>query len=258
VHDFFAALRIRTPSASGAAGGNRRFFHAQARLMGDRTDGALRAHFDERAAVLEYDQGLPQAEAEAKALAETYDAFAHRGGDLGVLGELVAARRRRDTPAFEPVLATLDFTMRLMWGVGHIATDGEAYRPAEAYESAEAAVIVPVFYDDVVDLVAESLVTRRMHTRLGVAELLGEVEVDRARETGEALLVFSDVMAWRRGDCRGAVPIDWRKLGRIIDGVRTLRCARRSARALHDVTRRCWPRPTIEVATIVERQRHAA
>src|SRR5260370_543988 len=60
-----------------------------------------------------------------------------------------------------------------------------------------------------VDLVAESLVTRGLPTGLGMAAVLGLDEVERAREHGTPLLVFRDVLGWLRGGRRGVAVVDW-------------------------------------------------
>src|SRR5438094_6862570 len=95
------------------------------------------AFYDGRAANLEFDGGLDRAVAEGRALAETYEhrrEVAAPRGDL--LGELIAASRRREHPDLVPVLAELglDRCRLPLWGVGWIVVEGETWRPASIGE----------------------------------------------------------------------------------------------------------------------------
>ena len=56
---------------------------------------------------------------------------------------------------------------------------------------------------------------------------------------------------------RGAVIVDWNRAAREIEGVSTLLCTASQASRLRDITRRCWPRPSIAFAQ-PEAMRHAA
>jgi hypothetical protein len=218
---------------------------------------STRADFEERAAIIEHDGGLSRAEAEALALREICDLA---GDPPGILGELARADRRRWHPDLAPVLADLGLAdvCGPAWGFGHVVADGEAYRPAIDGEPGHAAFIVPAVEDGgVVDLVACTVVTRRMRSRLGVAAVVGLEEIEAARDTGSPLLVFDDTIRWLRGGARGAVIVDWDRAAREIEGIKIIMCPASLASRLHDATRRCWPRPTIAFAQ-AERMRRAA
>ena len=67
-----------------------------------------RVHFDERAAILEHDAGLPRTEAEKHALVEVYDQLAARGPlSAGILGELIRASHWRFHPELAPAFKGL-------------------------------------------------------------------------------------------------------------------------------------------------------
>lgn len=71
--------------------------------------------------------------------------------------------------------------------------------------------IVGAYEDGVlVDLVATSLDTRAMRTRLGIARLLGEETIERARRLDRPVLIFNDPLAWLCSHCCGVVIVDWR------------------------------------------------
>jgi len=73
------------------------------------------------------------------------------------------------------------------------------------------AIITPFFEDGrLVDLVATSIETRASRTRMGVCTCLGVEHIDHARESGEALWLYSDPMEWLQHDRQGACVIDWR------------------------------------------------
>ena len=207
--------------------------------------------YDERAAIREFGGGLDRAVAEARALAETYEHLREVAAPRGdLLGELIAASRRREHRDLIPVLADLglDRCCLPLWGVGWIVVEGETWRPASAGERGDASLIVPAFEAaGLIDLVAQRLDDGRLYRRLGLATLLGADAVERARETGGPLLVFGDVASWLAGHGLGAVILDWRDAGRPLEGVRTILCPTRCAPALHRATRRCRPRPRIAI-----------
>ena len=213
----------------------------------------------ERAAILEFDQGMTRADAESQALREIYDRRIAAGYPGIIPGELIQADQRRRHPDLAPVLAALglDNVRGPAWGFGHVVADGETYRPAIDGETAHAAVIVPAVEDGgIVDLVACTVSPRRMRSRHGVAAVVGLDEIERALDANTPLYVFDDTIRWLRGDTRGAVMVDWDRAPREIEGVKTLICSAALAPSLHDATRRCWPRPTI--AVVREARRHAA
>jgi len=225
----------------------------------NRASQDLHADFNERAAILEYDGGLSRAAAESQALREICDRRLAEGFP-GILGELAQAARRRTHPDLAPLISDLGLASVRgpAWGFGHVVADGETYRPAIDGETARAAFIVPAVEDGVVfDLVACSIETRRMRSRLGAAALVGLDEIERAREADAPLLVFDDVVRWLRGNTRGAGIVDWKRAVGELEGVEVLMCSAWLASRLHDATRRCWPRPAIAFAQ-PEKVRHAA
>jgi hypothetical protein len=219
----------------------------------------LRADFNERAAILEYDNGLTRHEAEAQAVRELVDQLQERARrQTGIVAELADADRRRWHPDLAEVLAALGLAdvRAPAWGFGAVVPEGDTYRPAEADEAGHQAVIVPAVKDGaVVDLVARGLNSGRMVTRLGASALLGSDEIERARQSDDPLIVFTNSLSWLRGHTRGVVVVNWQEAGRELEGVETLLCRKDLAERLHEATRHCWPVPTIAVAGGL---RHAA
>jgi hypothetical protein len=211
----------------------------------------LQVEFEERAAVLEFDAGLPRAQAEARALAETYDRLSSVPARVnGILDELVSAAVRRRTPDVATALDALGLTgvPAPLWGVGCVVAEHGLWRPAGKYEPGVSALIVPAGEEGrIVDLVAQTLAHGRMFTRLGVVDLLGRDELEKARDSGDPLLVFRDVLAWLRGHCRGCVMLDWRRAHHELDGIGVLLCSEGTAPFLQRATRRCRSVPTIAV-----------
>jgi hypothetical protein len=209
------------------------------------------AGFEERAAFLEFCCCLERHKAEAEAARDIYDALItgpFPGGDL--LSELVGANHRQHHPEFAEVLGLLGLTAcrAPLWGGGRIVDQGLGmYRPAELEEiGAEPAIIVPAITNlGIEDLVANGLRSRRTLTRHGLAAVVGAIEIDKAREHDQPLLVFNDPLAWLRGDTHGIVVIDWKTIGAELDGVRALICSPTIAPRLHQATRCCWPRPVV-------------
>jgi len=230
-------------------------------MTGAWTMADWRLHFDERAAILEHDAGLPRTEAEKQALAEIYDRLAAHGPrTAGILGELVDADRRRQHPELAPLWASLGLnSVRAPnWGVGWVEPEGSGYRPTAEGEVGRSALIVPAFeYGSLVDLIAFGLASRRMRSRLGVVSILGIEEVERARESGAPLLIFESVVGWLKGHRLGAVIVDWADAAHELDGVSAVLCSPNIAGQLHSVVERLWHPPTIAVLESKE-MRHAA
>ena len=220
-----------------------------------------RLDFAERAALLEFDGGLSRAEPERRAVADLYDELAARGGRArGILGELIRADERRRAPALELALQALGLAgvRAPLWGFGHVVAEQGTWRPAGDDEAGLAAAIVPACEEGaIVDLVAQSLGDGRLLSRLGVVDLLGWDELQRARDSGHPLLVYGDVLTWLRGHGRRAVILDWRRAPRHLDGLATLLCSAGTAPFLHRATRQCRPAPTIAVLASREAGRAA-
>jgi hypothetical protein len=219
----------------------------------------VQADFNERAAILEYDNRLTRTEAEAQAVRELVD---HLGegtqSQTSIVAELAGADHRRSRPGLAEVMVALGLTdvRSPAWGFDAVIPEGDTYRPAEANEQGHQAAIVPAMEDgSVVDLVAQGLNSGKMLPRMGSAVLLGVDEVESARDADRPLIVFSNALFWLRGHTRGVVVVDWREAGRELEGMKTLLCCKDLAGRLHKATRHCWPLPTIAVA---EGFRHAA
>jgi hypothetical protein len=219
----------------------------------------LQAYFNERAAILEYDNGLTRYEAEAQAIRELVDQLqVGVQPETGIVAELAGADRRRSHPDLAEVLTALGLAdVRVpAWGFDAVVPEGDTYRPAEADEAGHQAVIVPATEDGaVVDLVAQGLNSGRMLPRLGAATVLGSEEIERVRQSDDPLIVFNNALLWLRGHTRGVVVVNWQIAGQELEGVETLLCRNDLAERLHEATRRCWPVPTIAVAGGL---RHAA
>jgi hypothetical protein len=181
--------------------------------------------------VLEFDGGLSRAEAEERALADISEELAGCGGHArGILGELIRADAQRHAPALEEAVQALGLAgvRAPLWGFGHVVAEQGTWRP-----------------------------DGRMLTRRGLVDLLGRDELEAARDCGDPLLVFGDVLAWLKGHSRGAVLLDWQQAHRQLDGLAALFCSERTAPLLHRATRRCRPVPTIAVPRRGQ-ARHAA
>ena len=79
----------------------------------------LQADFNERAAILEYDNGLSRAEAEAQAVRELVDRLHEQPQPpTGIVAELADADRRRSRPGLAELLAALglDDVRAPAWG----------------------------------------------------------------------------------------------------------------------------------------------
>jgi hypothetical protein len=219
----------------------------------------LQVEFNERAAILEYDNGLTRGEAEAQAVRELVDRRQQRTQpQTGIVAELAGADRRRSHPDLVEVLAALGLAdvRAPSWGFDAVVPVDDTYRPARSDEVGHQAVIVPATENGaVVDLVAQGLNSGRMLSRLGATTLLGSDEIERARQSDDPLIVFANALSWLRGHTRGVVVVNWKEAGRELEGVEALLCRKDLAGRLHEATRHCWPVPTIAVAGEL---RHAA
>jgi hypothetical protein len=141
----------------------------------------------ERAAVLEYEHGVPRVQAEHQAIAEFFDR--QRPQDLrpnGVLGDLLEANRNIRDPEVRSMLEPLGVLNRRspLWGAMPIVAAGEGWQPALPGEQGEWAFIAPAFdRHGLADLVAEDMQSRQLRRRLGVAAVVGAEQVDLARDS---------------------------------------------------------------------------
>jgi len=202
-------------------------------------------YFQERAAILEFDQGMTRAEAEAQAVREIYD-IRIKQRMPGIMGELAAAdQRRRDQRISAEVEATFG-PVGFSWGFGWVVAEGDGYRPAIPDEPASTAFIAPVVADGcIVDLVAQTFRLQGIRSRLGITSLVGSDDVDAARSDGRPLYVYSSLPQWLQGGGHGAVVVDWKRAGYELDGVAEILCSASIAARLHDATRQCVPAPVI-------------
>jgi hypothetical protein len=219
----------------------------------------LRADFNERAAILEYDNSLTRDEAEAQAVRELVGQLQESAQrQTGIVAELAGAARRRSHPDLAEVLVALGLAdvCAPAWGFEVVVPEDGTYRPARPDEVGHQAAIVPAVEEGVVvDLVAQGLNSGRMLSRLGAAAVIGSDEIERVRQSVDPLMVFNNALSWLRGHTRGVIVVNWQEAGRELEGVETLLCRKELAERLHKATRRCWPVPTIAVT---EGMRHAA
>jgi hypothetical protein len=127
-----------------------------------------------------------------------------------LLRELLAARRTAHNPELAAALQAcgLPIDGGSTWGVGFVDIDAHNYAPAAG---GKPAIIVPLFEGGaLLDLIAVGLETRSTRTRRGLATVLGQEWLDRAREAETAVRLFGDPIEWLRNGCRGAVVVDWR------------------------------------------------
>ena len=107
-------------------------------------------------------------------------------------------------------------------GVSFVEIDSHHYAPTAG---GKPAIITPLFEDGVLlDLVATGLQTRTTRTRAGIATVLGQEWIDRAKDTGTAVRLFGDPIKWLRNGRRGAVVVDWRTARYVLAGVPDIAC----------------------------------
>src|ERR1700729_3165900 len=90
----------------------------------------LQADFNERAAILEYDNGLTRDEAEAQAVRELVDQLQERAQrQTGIVAELVGADRRRSHAALAEVLGALGLAdvQAPAWGFDAVVPEDATY-----------------------------------------------------------------------------------------------------------------------------------
>jgi hypothetical protein len=126
-----------------------------------------------------------------------------------LLRELLTAHRIARTPDLATALQAcgLPIDSGPAWGVAFVEPSGPHYTPREG---GKPAIIVPVFDGgELIDLTATGLETRRTLTRLGIASVLGQDAIDRAKDGETYVYLFSDPIEWLRNGGRGAVVLDW-------------------------------------------------
>ena len=232
-------------------------------------DLVTRTDIAERAAILQYDNGMSRADAERQAVSEAYDRLMP-SKPSGIPGEMAQAERTKSDPRLALIMAALklDSPRFRAWGFQHIMVEGDTYRPAVAPEFGTAAVVAAATESGgLVDLVAATLDRPRvLLTRLGAAHVIGVDAIEHARSTGGALLIFSSLLQWIKGGGLGAIVIDWPHVRSALWGVQRLICHESLAPRLYAETRCrcpvpvrcCCPVPTITTIRSVSDVRYAA
>lgn len=156
--------------------------------------------------------------------------------------ELLAAHRTARLPELADALQAcgLPIDTGPTWGASFVEIDAHNYAPVAG---GKAAIICPLFEDGVLlDLVAAGLETRSTRTRTGIATVLGQEWIDRAKDTETTVRLFADPIAWLRNDRRGAVIVDWRAARYALADVPGIACesdilAKRVERAMRQPVR---------------------
>jgi hypothetical protein len=137
----------------------------------------LRAEFDERAGILEFDNGLSRQAAEAQAIRE-----------LGI------------GPLAPP------------WRIGRVEFFGPDRAWYQPCEDGQGAVVIPVIeFGKEIDLAAIDLATQHVATRLGVGKALGLDNIDSVRWNGGTLTLVERPLDWLREPAAAACIIDWKQ-----------------------------------------------
>ena len=128
-----------------------------------------------------------------------------------LLRELLAAHRIAGNPERAAALKAcgLPIDGPTIFGAALVEIiDAHNYAPAAG---GKPAIICALFEDGrLLDLVATGLETRATRTRRGVATVLGQEWINRAKDAETTVRLFADPIEWLRNGCRGAVVVDWR------------------------------------------------
>jgi hypothetical protein len=116
------------------------------------------------------------------------------------------------------------------WGIGFAEFNGENYQPTPAGDPAFIVAITDAD-GELVDLVACRLSDRSTASRLGIAAMLGDGEIEAARCNGHTLLLYDDVLRWLHNGCGGAVVLDWGSARITLAGVPNIACSSRGLAA---------------------------
>ena len=167
--------------------------------------------------------------------------------------ELFQAAQLARTAAFAEVLRTMGLGVLgcHMWGIEAVSAGDCFDQPAfyQPDENGKLAAIVPAFEGgDLVDLVACSFATRAMHTRKGIATVLGFDWIEDACLGLQPLIVYDNALSWLHHRCRGVVVIDWTAASRLLRDVPAIQCeSDATAAALKAAFERPNPYPPIYV-----------
>jgi hypothetical protein len=142
-----------------------------------------------------------------------------------LLRELLAAHRLAGNPERAAALKAcgLPIDGPTIFGAALVEIiDAHNYAPAAG---GKPAIICPLFEDGrLLDLVATGLETRSTRTRAGVATVLGQEWINRAKDTETTVRLFADPIEWLRNGCRGAVVVDWRATRYVLADVPDIAC----------------------------------
>lgn len=126
-----------------------------------------------------------------------------------LLRELVATWRPLRDPEVVALLEEIGLrtTNVPMWGIDRVSFDDGWYDPdPEGF----AAVIVGVYDEGLIDLVATDLASRRIARRTKRGAMLGQEALDCALDYGDTLHLRRDPIEWLQHRGTGAAVLDWR------------------------------------------------
>ena len=110
----------------------------------------------------------------------------------------------------------------LIIGLAAVEIDDHHYEPDPG---GKAALIVPYFQGNtLLDLVAVGLETFTCRTRTGIATVLGDEHIERARARESAVRLFKDPIDWLRNARRGACIVDWRAAPHVLADIPGISC----------------------------------
>ena len=175
-------------------------------------------------------------------------------GSVDLSSELADAQHLAHHPLLAAAVDTLNLRIDATpWGVATVEMYGETYQPRKA---GALAFIVAAEADYVpFDLVACRLSDRKMATRMGLAAVLGEDDIELALDHGVPLPLFRDALHWANGGFRGATVVDWNRARDFLIDLPRIRCASLALATQLDAALKVPPRlPPIDYV----RPQHAA
>jgi hypothetical protein len=135
--------------------------------------------------------------------------------------EYLASRRTGRHPELAPALQDCGLPAE-GFGVSFVEIDAHHYAPISG---GKPAIIAPLFENGrLLDLVATGIEARSTRTRAGIATVLGQEWIDRAKDTETTVRLFADPIEWLRNEGRGAVVVDWRAARHALADVPGIAC----------------------------------
>ena len=171
-----------------------------------------------------------------------------------LLRELIDASRVLRDPEAVAILANCGIDgSGPLFGLATVETDERFYAP---HPEGKLALITGVWDDDgpLIDLVATSVRTRAMRRRRGDGQFIGGGAIERARERGHALHLFTDGWSWMRHRRAGAVVLDWSAAPYEFDGLAEITC---ESEFLAARLKRAFARPIAPPPISVPQQKEA-